>query len=296
MEYIIYHTKEFHSLFDESEIKTIKERLGLKKTLTKKIMKKQIEFSVDSIKPLNSGVIELKLVSKEQLPEIKGGQFLMLYLNDNSKILNRPFVIYKWDSNSITLGIAIVGKGTEQITKLKKGDKVSALLPLGNGWEIGLKPHHKKVAIIGSSIGGVAVHPILLSFPNKECHTFLGFKDKQNIMFEKEFKKTNLKISTVDGSYGFKGYVNEMFEDALNSGFKPDVILACGSHLTLQLVKDIAIRRGIECFMSGEERMACGIGACLVCTCKIQKDEGGEIQHQRVCADGPVFNIREVVL
>ncbi|MCL2861899.1 MAG: hypothetical protein FWE22_05780 [Firmicutes bacterium] len=257
-------------------------------------MKKNIEFEVEYVKLLNAEVFELKLSSKEKLPEIGAGQFLMLDTPDKSQILKRPFVIYKWDEKSVTLGIALVGKGTKELFQLKKGDKLSAFLPLGNGWSHALKPHHKKIALVGSGIGGVAIRPILQECPDKEYHAFWGFKSKDCIMFEKEFKKSNLKISTVDGSAGFKGYVNEMFDEALNSGFKPDVILVCGSHVTCQKIKEAAIKHDIECYMSGEERMACGIGACLVCVCKV--DVNGKEQNLRVCFDGPVFDIRKVTL
>lgn len=254
---------------------------------------KDIEFEVKSLKFLTKTVFELILISKEKLPAMRPGQFLNLKVNDSSLVLRRPFCLYKFDDFSVTLIIAIVGKGTEKLSLMQKGEKVKAVIPLGNGFTLTNK--HKKVALIGGGVGCAPLLAVPAFNQNIEFRSYLGFTNKDNVMFEDDFKSVcETVVSTDDGSYGYKGYVTQAFLNDL-SNFQPDVILTCGSENMIKAVAKISIEKKIPAYMSGESKMACGVGACLVCACKV-KDKDGAIHHMRACADGPVFALEDIIL
>ncbi len=254
---------------------------------------KDIIFEVEHIKFLTSTVFELKLKSDEKLPEMRPGQFLHLKVNDSSVLLRRPFCLYKFDEKSVTLIIAIVGKGTTILSQMKKGEKVFAIVPVGNGFTLGAE--HKKIALIGGGVGCAPLLAVPKFYKDKEFRAFLGFASKSSVMFEDDFKKAcKTFVSTDDGSYGFKGYVTESFILELNN-FKPDVILTCGSENMLKAVAKRSVEYKIPAYMSGETRMACGVGACLVCACAV-KGEDGIYHNKRACVDGPVFKLEDVML
>ena len=251
-------------------------------------------LTVHNIKFVTKTIFELQLSSKTVLPKMLAGQFLHLKVPGSEPLLRRPFCLYKFEPKSITLLIAVLGRGTKMLSSLKKGDEIMAILPIGNGFT--LKPNHQKVALIG---GGVGIAPLCMVAPTnsgKQVNAYLGFTNKQNALDTNAFSKTCNKavVTTDDGTLGLKGNPIKAFLDDYNSGYKPDVILTCGSHGLLKAVKAMCAKYNIEAYMSGEERMGCGVGACLVCACAVKK--GSEIQNLRACVDGPVFNIAEVVL
>ena len=273
-------------------------------------------FTVDKIKTKNDSVFELKLKASEPLPSMHAGQFIHLKIPENGMYLRRPFCLYKWDKKSITLLIAKVGKGSQFLSTLKKKQQLLGILPIGNGFS--LKPHQKRIALIGGGVGvaplrsvpesllgrkkdfvvivGGLIIPVKNTVKGTEVRAYLGFASKDKILAEKEFKEVceRVTVSTDDGSKGFKGNAVQAFREEYQKGFIPDVVLACGSHGLIKAVQAMCRELGLEGYMSGEERMGCGVGACLVCTCAVQ--EGGEVRHKRACVDGPVFNLEDLVL
>lgn len=212
--------------------------------------------------------------------EIKAGQFYMLKLN-NETLLPRPISICEKNGNEITFLYAVVGKGTEGFSKVREDEEIFLTGPLGNGFN--LDEAKGKVAIVAGGIGTapmVEVSKRLRALDNdKIIDAYLGFRDE--IYLEQEYEKyvTNLKISTNSGKHGHKGFVTEILkvEDY-------DTVLICGPEVMMKAVNNMCQEKGVTSFVSMEKHMACGVGACLVCTCKTK--EG----HKRTCKDGPVFN------
>ena len=221
------------------------------------------------------------------------GQFISMYTEDRSKILPRPISLCEIDRKRKQLRVVfrVTGKGTgtEQLSRLQPGDFVEILGPLGNGFP--LEPGiGKKVFLIG---GGIGVPPMLelAKQLDAEKHLVMGYRDEQ--FLTEEFQKNgSLFIATEDGSAGTPG--NVMDAIAAN-GLDAEVIYACGPAPMLRAVKQYAEENHIVCYVSMEERMACGVGACLACICRTPEiDEHSQVHNKRVCKDGPVFLSTEV--
>ena len=221
------------------------------------------------------------------------GQFISMYTEDRSKLLPRPISLCEIDREQKLLRVVyrVTGKGTgtEQFSRLRPGDFVEILGPLGNGFP--LEPGTgKKVFLIG---GGIGVPPMLelAKQLDAEKQLVMGYRDEQ--FLTEEFQKNgNLFIATEDGSAGTPG--NVMDAIAAN-GLDAEVIYACGPAPMLRAVKQYAEENHIVCYVSMEERMACGVGACLACICRTPEiDEHSQVHNKRVCKDGPVFLSTEV--
>lgn len=233
----------------------------------------------------------------EEFENIKCGQFINISIpGRNDLLLRRPFAVADYDKNSKTVTICYktVGEGTKQLSLAKGGEIVEGTFPLGNGFT--LNESHKTVILLG---GGAGIFPLLCvrkCYPDKKYHTMLGFKSKCDIILKKEFESFSKEtlLCTEDGSYGACGFVTDSLKRNIDR-IKPDIILACGPTGMLKALKSAMKDHGdIPALISLEERMGCGIGACLVCACKI--NESGAVKHKRVCKDGPVFNLNEVEL
>lgn len=218
------------------------------------------------------------------------GQFVNLYCRDKSRLLPRPISICGIDREKgcIRLVYRIAGKGTEEFSQLIAGDSIEVMGPLGNGFY----PEGKKALIIG---GGVGIPPLLELAGELKCDKdiILGYRDVTYL--DEEFKPIgNVYIATEDGSRGIKGNVM----DALRKHeLYSDIIYACGPAPMLKAVKVYASEHGIRAQLSLEERMACGVGACLGCTCAATEvDSHSNVRNKRVCKDGPVFYADEVEL
>lgn len=234
-------------------------------------------------------------IQVDETVEPRPGQFLNLYCKDGSRILPRPISICEWKKAEgvYRLVYKVVGEGTKEFTEWQKGDSVRYLGPLGNGFFLDdSKPSGKEtVLLIG---GGVGVPPLLeLSkhIPGK-LKVLLGFEEEE-ILIE-DFKKQNAEVlfSTTEGSRGIKGTVMDLLDDG---DVKADRIYTCGPKGMIKAVLNYSTVHQIPTEVSLEERMACGIGACLVCNCKT-KSTDQEWEYKRVCKDGPVFTGEEVML
>ena len=220
----------------------------------------------------------------------KPGNFIEMKVADTSTVfLRRPISIFNIDGNNIEVIFQVKGKGTKCLSEKQVGDEIDILGPLGLGtFEV---DNFDKVAIIGGGIGVFPLYELAKQLKGKtKINTYLGFRSKDFVVVEDEFKAVSDKliITTDDGSYGEKGFAI----DFLKRDEKPDMIYACGPLPMLKAVKTYADENYIKCQISLEERMGCGIGACLGCAVKVIKN--GEERYGHVCKDGPVFYSRDV--
>lgn len=225
----------------------------------------------------------------------KPGQFVSVYTNDPSKLLPRPISICEIDQKNQQLRLVyrVTGEktGTQEFSRLKAGDTVPVIGPLGNGFPLE-QAKGKKAFLMG---GGIGVPPILELAKQLECdkkQIVAGYRDANTFLREAFEQNGSLYISTEDGSVGTAGNVlDAVRENALEA----DIIYACGPTPMLRAIKKYAEERGIECYISLEERMACGIGACLACVCQSKEvDAHSNVHNKRICKDGPVFLATEV--
>lgn len=218
----------------------------------------------------------------------RAGQFVSVYCKDGSRLLPRPISIceIKSQDREIRLVYRVVGKGTDELSQMHAGETLELLGPLGNGFPLG----EKKAFIIG---GGIGVPPMLELAKQLQCEKtlVLGYRDELFLLDEMQ-KQGDVYVATEDGSAGTKGNVLDAIRE---NGLKADVIYACGPMPMLRALKAYAIEKDMECWISMEERMACGIGACLACVCHSkEKDEHTNVNNKRICKGGPVFDAREV--
>ena len=243
---------------------------------------------------IGTDIYSMWLKTEKIAEAAKPGQFVSVYCTDGSRLLPRPISICEIgeDKKSLRLVYRIAGKGTGEFAKAKAGDTFQILGPLGNGFPLERCPEGKTAFLIG---GGIGIPPMLeLSKELKGNKTaVLGYRDER-FLDEELSNYADVYIATEDGSMGTKGNVL----DAIKAhGLKADVIFACGPTPMLRALKAYAEEEGIECWLSLEERMACGVGACLGCVCHSKEiDDHSKVHNKRVCKDGPVFLSTEVVL
>lgn len=250
-------------------------------------------LTVVSQEEIGKDIFSLWLQTDQMAQYARPGQFLSLYTGNAGKLLPRPISICEIDKETsrIRLVYRVTGKntGTEAFSKMQPWDKIEALGPLGNGFPLE-EAEGKKVFLIG---GGIGIPPMLETAKqlNAQKTAVLGYRDE--LFLNEEFAKyADVYVATEDGSSGTKGNVlNAIQEKALEA----DVIFACGPTPMLRALKEYAAANHITCWISMEERMACGIGACLACVCKSkEKDAHSNVNNKRICKDGPVFLSTEV--
>ncbi len=232
-------------------------------------------------------------ISCGKLSELaKAGQFV--HISVPGFFLRRPISICNIDKENGTIRIVfqIKGKGTDVLSKFETGEKLDLLGPLGNGFKL-LDPD-KKVITIG---GGIGTPPMLevAKYYGENATEISGFRTKELVILQDDFKAQGNKtiLCTDDGTAGEKGFVTDALSVSIEKE-KPDFIYACGPTVMLKAVSEIAMNNKIRCQISLEERMACGVGACLGCAVKM-KVLGNEF-YGHVCKNGPVFYSEEVIL
>lgn len=219
------------------------------------------------------------------------GQFVSLYCEERSRLLPRPISICEIDKerSAIRLVYRLAGEGTKEFSALQTDDEVKVLGPLGNGFP--LEGEHP--IVIG---GGIGVPPMLELAKSLSAKStiVLGYRDEQLFLKEQFEDYGQVEIATDNGSVGVHGTVVDVLEQKQITG---DVIYACGPKPMLAAVKRYAMEHDIKCYVSMEERMACGIGACLGCVCQTKREDAhSHVHNTRVCKDGPVFLAEEVEL
>ncbi len=259
------------------------------------------------------------------------GQFLSVYCDEESRLLPRPLSICETDGAALRLVYRVAGAGTREFSEKKAGDSLRVLGPLGNGFPL----QEKKAILIGGGIGIPPMLELAKRYPG-EKQIVLGYNDENTFLADEFIKLTKeaygrekernarerepvdrggeashlggevsayggqwfgrcaVSIATTDGSVGTKGTV---LDAIAANGLSAEVFYACGPTPMLRAVKEYATARDKECWLSLEERMACGIGACLSCVCHSTEADGhSKVKNKRVCKDGPVFEAREVRL
>lgn len=253
-------------------------------------MKSREFATVMEQKKIASDVYSLWLQTEQIAKEAKPGQFLSVYSKDDSRMLPRPISICEIDRELGRLRIVyrVVGQGTEEFSHLTAGENVEILGPLGNGFPL----KEKKAFLMG---GGIGIPPMVQLAKELDCEVQIiaGYRDELFLTDELGANGT-LYIATEDGSAGTKGNVMDAIRE---NGLSADIIYACGPKPMLRAVKAYAEENHIECYISMEERMACGIGACLACVCQSKEvDAHTHVHNKRICKDGPVFLSTEVEL
>ncbi len=233
-------------------------------------------------------------IKTEAAQTAKPGQFISMYTTDGTKLLPRPISICEIDREAGSLRVVYrvtsETAGTKQFSGLKEGDIIPIVGPLGNGFPLE-KAEGKKAFLMG---GGIGVPPILELAKQLNCEKqiLVGYRDEHTFLSEQFAENGTLYISTEDGSVGTKGNVMDSIRE---NGLTADIIYACGPTPMLRAIKKYAEENGIECYISLEEKMACGIGACLACVCKSKdKDHHTNVHNKRICKEGPVFLSTEV--
>ena len=238
---------------------------------------------------IGTDIYDMVLSFPKGAKEARPGQFIAMYCEDGTKLLPRPISICGIDAEAGTLRVVyrIAGEGTRLFSQMKAGDSLEVMGPLGNGFTM----KDKKAIIVG---GGIGIPPMLELAKQLDCEktVVLGYRDE--LFLKEEFEAcANVAVATEDGSTGTKGTVIDAIKAAQVSG---EIIYACGPMPMLKALAEYADVHGMEAQISLEERMACGIGACLGCICKTkEKDHHTNVNNTRICKDGPVFDAKEVV-
>lgn len=243
---------------------------------------------------LNEEVFKLTFKIPETMEKIKAGQFFNLTVGAHgSPLLRRPISVSLVTKDTFELTIKVLGQGTQILFDKKEGESIDLMGPLGNGFFY--EDVSSKALIVG---GGIGVSPMKeLTRVLKEDYkiqppVILGFREKSFDIKDFSRFSSKIEIATESGDEGKKGYVTSLIEEHLKNN-EVDMVYVCGPHLMLKAVQRLCDQYKVKTQLLMEERMACGIGACLVCTCAIK--EKGKIENKRVCKDGPVFYGSEVV-
>lgn len=250
---------------------------------------------------INAGVIEqtkladdiysMWLAAKPIADKAQAGQFAAVYCKDGSRMLPRPISICEIDKKQgrIRLVYRVVGKGTAEFAKAKAGDVIEVMGPLGNGFPL----KEQRALLVG---GGIGIPPMVQLAMELHCEKtmVMGYRNAQTFLEEELRAQGPLYIATDDGSLGTKGtVVDAIVENKLQA----DVLYACGPLPMLRALKAYAAEHGMEAWISMEEKMACGIGACLACVCQSkEKDAHSQVHNKRVCKEGPVFLAEDIYL
>lgn len=251
----------------------------------------QGKYLILSKKTLAKEIYDLTILCPDIAAAANPGQFVNV--KADGFMLRRPISICSIDKNKGTLRIIfeVRGEGTKAMSQLAEGSMIDIVAPLG-GRRFKLD-NYETAVIIGGGIGNPPMLAVAEKFGSKGT-VISGFRNAAAVILQDDFKATGAEtiLCTDDGSAGRKGFVTDALNEVLETK-KPDIIYACGPDVMLRRIIEIAKANGIKCQVSLEERMGCGVGACLVCACRTIRN--GDEYYAHVCKDGPVFNAEEVL-
>ncbi len=240
-----------------------------------------------SSEKLTATVYDFRLQNKELASITKPGQFVQVLVP--GKTLRRPISVCDIEGDVIRLVFEVRGEGTEILSRTKAGESINIIAPLGRGFELDAS---KKTVFIG---GGIGVPPMLYSARSCAGNATVinGFRSSSAMILNEDFEKAGCKltVTTDDGSFGIHGFVTQPLAEIIDD---TEMICACGPIPMLRSIAKMAQEHNVPCQVSLEQRMACGVGACLGCAFAI-KDKNGNETYRHVCKDGPVFRSEEVV-
>ena len=223
------------------------------------------------------------------------GQFFTLraWGADEAPFLSRPISVHDFDAatGALTFLYQVKGEGTQKLAALKEGDTLTVTGPCGNGFDVAAIARaaggkNGKIAVVGGGIGTAPMYQVTreLAAAGVKPDVFFRFRDTPYCMEEYREIANLVKVSTDTGAVGFHGFVTQLYDPA-----DYDVVLVCGPTVMMKNAARLCAEKGTPCFVSMEKKMACGIGACLGCTCETKGGEG-----KSVCKNGPVFDATEV--
>lgn len=239
---------------------------------------------------LSSNIFALTIAAPRITALAQPGQFVHITCGE-ANLLRRPISICQAHDGLLKIVFVVKGDGTRWLSQRCAGDVLDIVGPAGHGFDM-TKLGHRPV-FIG---GGIGVPPMLQTMQaakagGAEPTAILGFRNKDAVILEDDFKAVgNTYVATDDGSYGIHGFVSDVLKEHIS---EYTAVCCCGPKPMLRALAAIAEESDIPCQVSMEERMGCGIGACLVCVCSL-KDEDGDTRYGHVCKDGPVFDAKEV--
>lgn len=251
-------------------------------------MKYQKDLLVEENVAINEKSFLLKLKSDEPLPEILAGQFAnILVENVSDRILRRPISIHDVDylTNTISFVLQKIGKSTNKLSKIQKDERLNVVFPLGNSFPM----NESNPLLVGGGVGTAPLYYLakLYNGKSKRCSILIGAKNKEQLFLIDSYKNVaDVYISTEDGSMGEIGIITK--NSILNKDFSS--IICCGPTPMMKSIAEIASKRHTKCYVSLENRMACGVGACLCCVQKTKSDG-----NQCVCTKGAVFDAEDIV-
>ena len=251
----------------------------------------QGQFIIRAKEAIARNIYSFTIACPEVAAVTAPGQFV--HIRANGFTLRRPISICGIDPEAGTLRIVfeIRGRGTEEIARLNKGDLIDMLAPLGHGFTV--DSSFGKVVLVGGGIGTPPMLPLAAAYGEKAT-VISGFRNASAVILQDDFRATGAEtvLCTDDGSAGIHGFVTQPLKElAVEGGI--DAVYACGPMPMLKGIAAICAENGIYCEISLEERMACGIGACLGCACRTKRNDEEYFAH--VCKDGPVFRAEEVI-
>ncbi|HZW37862.1 MAG TPA: dihydroorotate dehydrogenase electron transfer subunit [Ignavibacteriaceae bacterium] len=249
-----------------------------------------VEAPILKIVELENSIILLKVSAPKIAHIIKPGQFVNVRVSETTfPLLRRPFSVCDVEGDCIVLMFNVLGEGTKILAHKCKGDPIDILGPLGNGFN--LENDYDKAIIVAGGLGA-APFPFLLRElgEKKDVRCFIGGRTQKDVI---TYGLRNVKVSTDDGSFGFKGNIVELLNSHLDE-LKGNVqIFACGPNAMLRALKEFCVKNNIRCQVSTESAMACGFGICQGCPMPSAKDPD---KYLLVCKDGPVFNIEDIII
>jgi len=255
-------------------------------------MAKVLKEQITDLQMLCDDVYKMTIRSEYVAANAQPGQFVNIRCGDIDAMLRRPISICDVDKANNTFDIVFQtkGSGTKKLSHMCIGD-ADIMAPLGKPFAIDDK--YRNICVVGGGIGTFPLLYLLKSSKSIDKTALLGFRTKAAVVLESQFRAAaqHVEIATDDGSYGKKAFVTELLEQRILEQ-KPDIVYTCGPTPMMQRVAAIAEKNNIPCQVSMEQRMGCGIGACLVCACKTKQGDDWGFSH--VCKDGPVFWSTEV--